>query len=51
MTKKELVEQLEQYDDDDQLWFFHRLKGGVMPAEITLPIQKTEYTADGILLS
>lgn len=54
MTGKELIEQLKQYDEnelDNQIWFHHKLKGKIMPAEITCPINTIEYTADGLLLS
>jgi len=51
MTKKQLIEQLEQYDDGERVWLHHKLKGEIMPAEIIVPINKIEYTTDGILLS
>lgn len=51
MTKKELIEQLSQYEDDSMVWFRFKPKGEIMPEEITIPITKTELTADGILLS
>lgn len=50
MTKKELVEQLQEFDDDDVVWLHHKLHGRIMPEEITAPIKKVEQTADGILL-
>ncbi len=51
MTKKELIEQLSQYEDDSMIWFRFEPKGEVIPEEITIPINNTELTADGILLS
>lgn len=51
MTKKELIEQLNQYEDDEEIWLHHKRKGDIMPEEITVPITKTEITASGVLLS
>jgi len=51
MSKKELIEQLQQYEDDSMIWLQVKPKGEIMPEEITVPITKTELTADGILLS
>lgn len=51
MTIKELIELLSQYDEDEKVWFHHKLKGKIMPEEITVPIKKAEYTADGIVLT
>lgn len=51
MTVKEVIEKLKQYDEDEQVWFYHKLKGKIMPAEIAGIVNKIEYTADGVLLS
>jgi len=50
MTKKELIEQLRECDDSE-VWFQHKLKGEIMPAEITVKVNSVVFTADGIVLS
>ena len=50
MTKKELIKQLQEFDDEDKVWIHHKLQGKIMPEEIIAPVRKVEYTADGILL-
>lgn len=50
MIKKELIERLAEFDDNEEVWFYHELKGRILPAEIVVPINKIEHTVDGILL-
>ncbi len=50
MNVKELKKDLEQYGDDELIWFHHKLKGKIMPLTITVPVKKTELTANGVLL-
>lgn len=51
MTVSELIEHLKDYDGNEPVWFYHKLRGRIMPEEIIGPIGKTELTADGVLLS
>lgn len=51
MKVKDIIEELKKHDKELDVWFFHKLKGKVMPEEIAKIISKVELTADGILLS
>ena len=51
MAKKELVERLNEFEDDEEIWFFH---DGINPnaqvENICVPVRCIVPTASGILL-
>lgn len=51
MTVKELIHHLEQYEQEIPVWFYIKLKGKVMPEEITSPVAHIYLTEGGVLLT
>lgn len=51
MNKKELIGKLKQYEDNNEIWMRIKLKGKVMPAEVTTIVKSVIDTVDGLVLS